>query len=60
MSDYIDVFDFMEFISILKKCDRDVDVMLEAKCKDDAIFRLVRELKLYSDYKFIDETSFEV
>lgn len=59
-SDYIDVFDFMEFISILKKCDRDVDVMLEAKCKDDAIFRLVRELKLYSDYKFIDETSFEV
>ena len=28
--------------------------------KDDALFRLVRELKYLTDYKFIDETTFIV
>ena len=32
--------------------------MLEAKAKDDAISRLVRELKYKTDYNFIDETTF--
>ena len=31
--------------------------MLEAKAKDEALFKLVRLLKYY-DYKFIDETTF--
>lgn len=30
--------------------------MIEAKEKDNALFKLVRELK-YKDYKFIDETT---
>ena len=34
--------------------------MLEAKFKDDALFKLVRELKYKTNYKFIDETSFFV
>ena len=34
--------------------------MLEAKAKDDAISRLVRELKYKTSYKFIDETSFSL
>ena len=34
--------------------------MIEAKAKDDALFRLVRELKYKTNYKFIDETSFEI
>ena len=38
----------------------DVDVMIEAKAKDDALFRLVRELKYKTNYKFVDETTFEV
>ena len=38
----------------------DIDVMLEAKAKDDALFRLIRELKYKTDYNFIDETSFEI
>lgn len=59
-SDYIDVFGFIEFIDFLKKYDRDVDIMLECKKKDDALFKLVRQLKLYTNYKFIDETTFEV
>ena len=57
-NDYINSDDFINFINILKKLDKDVDIMLEAKDKDDALFRLVRELKYKTNYKFIDETSF--
>lgn len=31
--------------------------MLEAKAKDDALFRLIRELKYKTNYTFIDETT---
>ena len=34
--------------------------MIEAKMKDEALFRLVRELKYKTDYKFIDDTTFIV
>ena len=34
--------------------------MIEAKAKDEALFRLVRELKYKTNYTFIDDTSFEV
>lgn len=56
--DYINSDDFIKFINILKPYNKDVDIMLEAKAKDDAISRLVRELKYKTNYKFIDETSF--
>lgn len=59
-SDYIDVDEFMEFMTILSKYDKDIDIMIEAKEKDEALFRLVRELKYKSNYKFIDSTSFLV
>ena len=57
-NDYINVDDFIEFINILKKYNKDIDIMLEAKAKDEALFRLVRELKYKTNYKFIDETTF--
>lgn len=59
-SEYINSDDFMVFINEIKKYNRDIDVMIEAKGKDDALFRLVRELKYKTDYKFIDDTSFYV
>ena len=34
--------------------------MLEAKAKDDAITKLVKELKYKTNYMFLDETSFVV
>ena len=58
--DYISIDDFIQFIEKIKKYNVDIDVMIEAKAKDDALFRLVRELKYKTNYKFIDETSFEV
>lgn len=59
-NDYINVDDFINFIDLLKPFNHDIDIMIEAKAKDEALFRLVRELKYKTDYKFIDDTSFEV
>ncbi len=48
--DYINVDDFILFLERIKKYNTDVDVMLEAKAKDEALFRLIRQLK-YFGYK---------
>lgn len=58
--DYINPDDFISFIETIKKLPYDIDIMLEAKAKDEALFRLVRQLKYKSNYKFIDETTFIV
>lgn len=57
-SDYINKECFIKFINILKKQDKDIDIMLEAKAKDDAVSRLARFLKYETNYKFLDETTF--
>ena len=57
-NEYINPYDFINFINILKKQNKDVDIMLEAKAKDDAISRLVRYLKYETNYKFVNETTF--
>ncbi len=59
-NDYIDSDKFTIFLEILKKYDKDVDIMLEAKAKDYALTKLVRELKYKTNYKFIDESTFIV
>lgn len=56
-NDYIDVEDFIIFLDKLKLINRDVDIMIEAKAKDDALFRLVRQLKYYG-YKIEKNTIF--
>lgn len=55
-NDYINIDDFIEFETIIKKTNRNIDIMLEAKEKDNALFKLVRELK-YKGYNFIDDTT---
>lgn len=57
-SDYINKECFIKFINILKKQDKDIDIMLESKAKDDAVSRLARYLKYKTNYKFLDETTF--
>ena len=54
--DYIDIKDFIDFTQIIKKTNKDIDIMIEAKQKDEALFKLTRQLK-YKNYKFIDETT---
>lgn len=57
-NDYINVDDFISFIEKIKFTKRDFDVMIEAKKKDDALFRLIRELKYKTDYKIEKNTIF--
>lgn len=54
--DYININDFIELTNILKTQNKNIDIMIEAKQKDMALFKLIRELK-YKDYKLIDETT---
>lgn len=58
--EYINALEFIAFIDILKSVNQDIDIMLEAKGKDEALFRLVRELKYRTNYEFISETKFIV
>ncbi len=57
-NDYIDSDDFIDFLEKIKFTNRDFDVMIEAKKKDDALFRLVRELKYKTNYKIEKNTIF--
>lgn len=45
--DYIDIKTFLEFIDKVNFCNRDFDIMIEAKAKDEALFRLIRQIKYY-------------
>lgn len=56
--DYIDPDEFIKFINILKPFNKTFYIMLEAKAKDEALFRLTRQLKYKKDYVFIDNSSF--
>ena len=58
--DYINSDDFIPFIESIKYLNTNLDIMIEAKAKDEALFKLVRELKFKTNYKFLDETTFEV
>lgn len=57
-ADYIDGERFFSFLDFLRNFSYDVDIMLEAKAQDEALFRLMREIKYKRDYVFLDETSF--
>lgn len=59
-NDFIDSNEFIKFLKILKKFNRDTDIMLEAKLKDLALIKLIFELKFKENYKFIDESSFTI
>lgn len=57
--DYIDSDSFIVFLKVIEPYFKQVDIMIEAKMKDEAMFRLIRELKYKTSYRFIDETTFE-
>lgn len=59
-NDYIDSDSFINFIEHIKHLNYNVDIMIEAKEKDEALFKLIREIKYKTNYQFIDDTSFIV
>lgn len=58
--DYIDFKAFHRFLKILEKENHDVDIMIEAKKKDLALFKLIREIKYKTDYLFLDDTTIQI
>lgn len=60
-ADYINAYDFVTFLENIKKFNTDIDIMLECKEKDLALFKLSDDIKkLKPKYKWIDESSFIV
>jgi UV DNA damage endonuclease len=60
-ADLIDANHFVEFIDSCKAIDRDIDIMIEAKNKDLALFDLVKQIKkLRKEWKWIDGSTFEL
>lgn len=59
-NEYINSDKFIKFIDLLRKYNKDIDIMLEAKGKDLALVKLVYELKFKENYNFIDESSFTI
>ena len=57
-NNYIDSKEFIDFIDLLKKYNIDTDIMIEAKEKDLALIKLSMELKYYTNYKFINNSTF--
>ena len=57
-ADFINPYDFINFLESAKKFNRDFDMMLECKEKDVALFKLVQDIKeINNKYKWIDEST---
>ena len=57
-AEFIDANAFVNFLELVKKINRDFDIMLECKEKDVALFKLVKDIKeIKPDYKWLDETT---
>lgn len=56
-NDYIDINSFINFIEKIKHINYSFDIMIEAKAKDEALFKLIRQLKYKINYNFYDETT---
>ena len=57
-ADYIDIDQFFEFLKQIKGSVPQIDCMIEAKRKDEALFKLMEEIKTRKDIEWIDGASF--
>jgi UV DNA damage endonuclease len=58
--DFVDAQMFITFLNEIKGTVPQIDCMIEAKQKDEALFRLVEDLRHYSEIEWIDRASFYV
>lgn len=59
-ADYIDVPMFLDFLNEIKGTVDRIDCMIEAKQKDEALFRLMEELRTASEVEMVDGASFQI
>ena len=58
-SDFINANDFVRFLENIKTFNTDIDIMLECKEKDLALFKLADDIKLLKpEYKWVDKSTF--
>ncbi|MCF6410266.1 UV DNA damage repair endonuclease UvsE [Pseudalkalibacillus salsuginis] len=59
-SDFVDVEMFMDFLNEIKGSVDQIDCMIEAKRKDEALFKLMKDLKQYDHIEINDGASFYI
>jgi UV DNA damage endonuclease len=59
-SDYVDIDMFFHFLKEIKGSVPQIDCMIEAKKKDEALFRLMEEIKTREDVEIVDGSSFHL
>lgn len=60
-ADYINAEDFIDFLEICKIFEKDIDIMLEAKQKDLALFQLVKDIKkIKPEWNWLDASTLEL
>ncbi|MFJ8246909.1 UV DNA damage repair endonuclease UvsE [Peribacillus asahii] len=59
-SDYVDVDMFFRFLKEVRGSVPQIDCMIEAKKKDEALFHLMEEVKVRDDIEIIDGSSFHL
>ncbi|MGM7702815.1 UV DNA damage repair endonuclease UvsE [Pseudalkalibacillus sp. Hm43] len=59
-ADYVNVEMFMDFLNQIKGSVDQIDCMIEAKKKDEALFQLMRDLKDHPNVEIVDGASFYV
>lgn len=59
-ADFVDLEFIMPFFRLVKETGQDVDFMIEAKAKDQALLRLVEELSHVRGFKRVGGATFEV
>lgn len=59
-ADYIDPHMFLKFLHVVKGSVPQIDCMIEAKQKDNALFQLVTDLHSEKSIEWIDQSSFKI
>ncbi|HEX2927261.1 MAG TPA: UV DNA damage repair endonuclease UvsE [Ruminiclostridium sp.] len=59
-ADYVNLSEFLDFIMMSKKVNRDIDIMLEAKMKDRALQQLSSELAGVTGITRLDKATFQI
>ena len=59
-SDFIDYKSFVKFLNILLPFNCDFDIMLECKAKEEALFRLSRQLKFTKGIRCLNTSTFVI
>ncbi|WP_202079568.1 UV DNA damage repair endonuclease UvsE [Caldalkalibacillus salinus] len=59
-AEYVDLDMFMDFLQQVKGSCEQIDCMIEAKKKDDALFKLVKQLRKDPRVEMVDQASFRL